>query len=70
MSYTSTDRPGDPPIPGYRWVPGAPDPKRYGSTTGCYGCAFLRMSDIRCSRIPCQRHPGMVAQLINPTSKD
>lgn len=66
MSYTSPARPGEPEIPDYRWVPGPPDPNRYGSTAGCYGCAFKSFTStkIRCSRIPCQRHPGMVAELI------
>jgi hypothetical protein len=59
---TAQDRPGDPPIPDYRWVPGTPD--HHGSLNGCNGCAFRKMADIRCSRIPCQRHPGLVAQLI------
>lgn len=63
MSYVSADRPGDPPIPDYRWVPGTPD--KHGSPNGCNGCAFRPLSTgIRCSRIPCHRHPGMVAQLI------
>ena len=64
MSYTSADRPGDPPIPDYRWVPGTPDPK-YSSPNGCTGCAFRKQLAIRCSRIPCQRYPGMVAELIH-----
>lgn len=51
----------DPPIPDYRWVPGTPD--RHGSTHGCSGCAFRKMLEIRCSRIPCQNKPGLVAQL-------
>ena len=55
-------RPSDPPIPEYRFVPGQPD--RHGSPNGCKGCAFRHMPDIQCSRIPCQRHPGMVAELI------
>lgn len=63
-SYTTPDRPGDPVIPDYRFVPATPDPAYHGSTGGCNGCAFRRMPDIRCSRIPCHRHPGMVAQLI------
>lgn len=67
MSYTSPDRPNDPPIPDYRFVPGTPDPYYHGSTGGCYGCAFRKMPDIRCSRIPCQLHPCMVAQLIVAT---
>ena len=67
MSYTSPDRPGDPPIPDYRFVP-VPDPNNYGSTAGCYGCAFKNFTKtgIRCSRIPCHVGPNknMVAQLI------
>lgn len=63
--YTSPRRPGDPDIPPYRFVPGTPDPK-YGSPNGCTGCAFrsFTATKIRCSRIPCQRYPGMVAELI------
>lgn len=63
--YTSPQRPGDPPTPAYRWVPGTPDLK-YGSPNGCTGCAFrsFTATKIRCSRIPCQRYPGMVAELI------
>lgn len=49
-------------IPAYRWVPGTPD--KNGSTNGCNGCAFRRMPEIKCSQIPCQRYPGLVAQLI------
>jgi hypothetical protein len=64
MSYTSPTRPGEPEVPPYRFAPGEPDPYYHGSTGGCYGCAFRRMPEIRCSRIPCQRYPGMVAQLI------
>lgn len=60
--YTSPDRPGEPAIPEYRWVQ-KPDPAT-GSPNGCYGCAFRRMSEIRCSRIPCQRKPGFVAELV------
>lgn len=65
MSDTTTDPPKDPPIPEYRWVPGTPDAR--GTTTGCNGCAFLSFSTtrIRCSRIPCQRYPGMVAELVH-----
>lgn len=63
MSYTSPDLPGDPAIPDYHWVQ-KPDPKNYGSTSGCHGCAFRRMPEIRCSRIPCHRHPGFVAELV------
>jgi hypothetical protein len=63
MDDATQDRPGDPPIPAYRWVPGTPD--HNGSPNGCKGCDFRPLStDIRCSRIPCQRHPGLVAQLI------
>lgn len=63
MDYVTADRPGDPPIPDYRWVVGKPD--RNGSTNGCTGCDFRPLSTgIRCSRIPCQRHPGRVAQII------
>lgn len=68
MSYTSPPRPGEPPIPDYRWVPGKPD--QHGSTNGCTGCAFRPLSTgIRCSRIPCHipKHSGLVAELINPT---
>lgn len=70
MSYTSPDRPGDPPIPDYRWE-SIPDPGKYGSTAGCYGCAFRKMPEIRCSRIPCHVGPrrNMVAVLINPEVK-
>lgn len=64
MSYTSPPRPGEPEVPEYRWVQ-KPDPNRNGSTSGCYGCAFQRQLDIRCSRIPCQRHPEHVAELIH-----
>lgn len=64
MSYTTPDRPSDPAVPPYRMVPGKPDPYYHNSTGGCYGCAFRRMSEIRCSRIPCQRYPGMVAELV------
>ena len=52
----------DPPIPDYRWVPGTPD--KCGSSNGCNGCAFRRMPTIRCSLIPCQRYPGLVAELV------
>jgi hypothetical protein len=51
----------DPPIPDFRWVPGTPD--KNGSSNGCNGCAFRSQTQIRCSRIPCQRHPGLVAEL-------
>lgn len=66
MSYTSPPRPGEADVPAYRFVPAPPDPDRYGSTTGCYGCAFRRMREVRCSRIPCHVGPNrnMVAQLI------
>jgi hypothetical protein len=48
----------DPPIPDYKWV--------QGIDNGCTGCAFRPLSTgIRCSRIPCQRYPGMVAQLVS-----
>ena len=69
LSYTSADRPGDPPIPDHRFV-AKPDPRNYGSTAGCYGCAFKSFSTtkIRCSRIPCQRYPQMVAEII-PAAK-
>lgn len=64
MTDTTARRPGDPDIPNYRWVPGTPD--QHGSTAGCNGCAFrsFTATQIRCSRIPCQRHPGFVAELI------
>lgn len=62
-TYTSAPRPGEPEIPPYRWVQ-KPDPANYGSTNGCHGCAFRRMSEIRCSRIPCHRRPGWVAELV------
>ena len=64
MSYTSPDRPGDPLIPDYDWVPGKPD--KNGSTAGCNGCDFrsFTATKIRCSRVPCQRHPNMVARII------
>lgn len=66
MSYTSPDRPGDPPIPDYCWVPGTPDPKNHYTVYGCNGCAFRSFvaTKIRCSRIPCQKYPGQVAKLI------
>lgn len=54
--------PGDPPIPEYRFVPGTPD--KNGSTNGCNGCAFRKLTGVRCSRIPCQRYLGMVAELM------
>lgn len=60
---TSPPRPGEPEIPTYRWVQ-KPDPDNYGTTTGCYGCAFRRQSAVRCSRIPCQTRPYQVAELI------
>ena len=66
MSCTSLDRPGDPPIPDYRWVPSTPD--KHGSTNGCGGCDFRRDLTLRCSRIPCQHHLGMVAQIIKEKS--
>jgi len=56
----------DLPIPDYRWVPGTPD--KNGSPNGCNGCAFRKMPEIRCSRIPCQHKPGLVAQLIKETA--
>ena len=62
-THTPPDRPSDPPIPDYRWVPGSPD--RHGSTAGCAGCDFRRQLSIRCSRIPCQTRPGMMAKIIN-----
>lgn len=65
--YTSPRRPGEPDIPPFRWVQ-KPDPNNYGSTSGCYGCAFRRFTQtgIRCSRIPCHvgKNRGMVAELI------
>lgn len=69
MTYTSQTRPGEPEVPPYRFVPGTPDPV-YRSPSGCTGCAFRRMSEIRCSRIPCQLHPGMVAELIPQPSSN
>jgi len=65
MSYTSLPRPGEPPLPAYRFV-SKPDPNRYGSTAGCYGCAFRKMPEVRCSRVPCHVGPNknMVAELI------
>lgn len=70
MSYTSPPRPGEPEVPAYRWVQRPdPDPDHYGSTSVCYGCAFRRRLDIRCSRIPCQRHPNEVAELLEPSSE-
>ena len=62
MSYTSPARSGEKPVPAYVFVPGTPD--KHGSTNGCNGCDFRRRPDIRCSRIPCQRHPGQVARLV------
>lgn len=50
-------------IPAYKWAAGALDDN--GSTNGCNGCAFRKMSEIKCSLIPCQLYPGMVARLIN-----
>lgn len=66
MSYTSPPRPGEAPVPAYRWVPSQPDPKRYGSTGGCHGCAFSKQHEVRCSRIPCHVGPyrRMVAELV------
>lgn len=65
MSYTSPPRLGEPAIPAYRFV-AKPDPNNHYSTTGCYGCAFRYMQEIRCSRIPCHTlaNRGMVAELI------
>lgn len=63
--YTTPKRPGEPEVPEYRFE-ARPDPGNYGSTSGCYGCAFRSMPEIRCSRIPCQRHPGQVAVLVKP----
>lgn len=60
--YTSPPRPGEPEVPPYRWVQ-KPDP-RTGSTSGCHGCDFRKRPGIRCSRIPCQRHPNHVAEII------
>lgn len=68
MSYTSPSRPGEPEVPAYRWVQ-KPDPDRYGGTSGCYGCAFKKQLDIRCSRIPCQRFPNHVAELVTPSER-
>lgn len=61
---TSLALPGEIDVPPYRFVPGTPDPV-YGSPNGCTGCAFRRRLDIRCSRIPCQRYTGYVAELIS-----
>ena len=63
-SSTGTSLPlaGEIDVPPYRFVTGPPDAN--GSTNGCGGCAFRKRAEIRCSRIPCQRHPGQVAQLI------
>ena len=67
MEYVTSDRPDDPPIPDYKWVPGVPD--EYSRVNGCTGCDFRPLStSIRSSRIPCQRHPWMVAQTIDPTN--
>jgi len=65
MAEAAPDRPGDPPIPDYRFVP-VPDPRNYGSTTGCFGCDFRRMPEIRCSRIPCHvgSNRNAVAKLV------
>lgn len=53
----------EPEVPEYRWVQGDPiDPN------GCTGCAFQFRLFIRCSRIPCQNHPGMVAELVREES--
>jgi hypothetical protein len=62
MSYTSPARPGEPPLPAYRFAPGTPD--KNGGLNGCSGCAFQHQLAIRCSRIPCHRFPGLVAHLI------
>lgn len=43
-------------VPEYRWV--------VGPTTGCEGCCFRKMLEVRCSLVPCQKHLGMVAQLV------
>lgn len=53
----------DPAIPDYKFIPGVPD--ELGRTGGCNGCVFRFDLNIRCSRIPCQKHPGMIAQLIS-----
>ena len=67
MSHTSPPRPGDPPIPAFRFV-AKPDPRNYDSTAGCFGCAFksFTVTKIRCSRIPCHVgvNRGMVAELV------
>ena len=62
MSYTSPTRPGELPVPDYVFVPGKPD--KDGIRGGCTGCAFRHMPEVRCSRIPCHRFPGLVAQLV------
>lgn len=55
----------DPPIPNHVWVPGTLD--RNGSPKGCTGCDFRPLSTgIRCSRIPCQTKPGLVARIVKP----
>lgn len=66
--YTSPARPGEPDVPEYRWIPAPPNPSCYNSITGCYGCAFHKQLVIRCSRIPCQTRPTMVAELVDPTA--
>lgn len=51
--------------PPYKWVPTTPDPRYHGSQGGCNGCDFRPLaSQVRCSDIPCQRHPGLVARII------
>lgn len=53
--------------PPYEWVPGTPD-RKYGSPNGCNGCDFRPLAaQVRCSDIPCQRHPGMVARIVKDT---
>lgn len=57
----------DPPIPDYVFVTGKPD--QNGSTGGCNGCDFRHMREIRCSRIPCQTKPNMIAKLTTQDNK-
>gem|GEM_PF-5901482 len=73
MSYTSPPRQGEGPLPDFRFVPKAdPRPGAYGSTSGCYGCAFHKQAavpkhlQVRCSRVSCHVGPNknMVAELV------
>lgn len=50
-------------IPEYIFVPQKPDSTKDGMMGGCYGCDFRGRLDIRCSQIPCQKHPYKVAKI-------